>query len=805
MSWFLKYGLMTLYYTGKLVNCFSKINHNPSQVAIDLLKSNENLDDISLLKARLKREKYAIDAQLKTQVQSQNEAAFSGLDALNTSKRIVHEIKDEMMKVAQLQAGSKKSVDDFDTIKHLSEIHEGFCETQEFIDNIKTFHQKLSYVEDLIDQDCPDGSIRLESKVPNFLKIHYTLNKLWEFRDNSSYYASKSSDDTRRTITKYFSGLQGVVGKFDRLIFENIAQNLLEIIRVENYDLVVRTAKIIECERDFEKKIKFSHQFEDESSGSTGNLLTLSSASSKTLKSSLSSKQAYKQSRGYYPKFIRKVEKSIMEIFDICLSTYANDPSGLLANLDWVFNDLGLAYERMVQCVPSSWRLFDKYVEYYHLGIYGLLKEALNQEPDAATLLELLRYVKYYYEQMELLGVKKESLQPLLLDGKEQVHYKEYTTLIINKLREWMTQISTGESINFCNRTIPPEINADNVLLMPAEVDIFQMISQQLEVAADAGQGGIIVEVINECCVLLKERQARWQKIMKREVTRLLKSGERKKKNRDIESDPTNDGYYNNEDLEDVPAGLPDYLIALANSQIINASHTVAISKRMGLIVSKTRRQEISNMMDSAIEGYINLANEIVAAYLEIVFYDLIPAYKEIFTSKWYKGNSATKIIDTLRDFMNDHMDHMTDDVSMIFLNALVEEVTLKYMCALKNSGVVLKTKKSFDQIRKDIMKFYDFFEKFYSDDLPIKNVFRIFECLLDIITSPADQLIQKYRNLIENFGDAPLSFFESILKAREDMDSKTTKSIMEEIRSILLKETPNIQACTFMSRYGKF
>lgn len=739
----------------------------------ELLRNHDDLDKVASLKTKLQKEKAVVDGQLKAGVQAQISVTLKAMERLSIAKQSVETVRGNMDKVDKLRVESTESVEHFDKINRLSRVLQNFEDTQRFIDNFKEMGGELQEVEQMMAQDGPFDP---GSSIENLITIHYKLSQLWDVKDDSWYFAERSTDDVRRTIKKHFAPLDKMIEEFDIIIMD-IATELLEIIRAQNPSLVVRAAKII----DYEEKQDLACQISKDISQDDG---VLSNLKKKTA--------SHRQPREYPRRFFEQVESSVKETFKNCKDHFEGDIDAILDNVDWIFADLELAQTELTKCVPSRWKIFDKFVQYYHYQAYELLNYVLDLDPNAASILHILQFVKDYGKNMEVLGVTKDKLQPPLLDGRENKLYDEYLSLIVAKLREWRQNLATTEKTNFIERQIAPETDGDNKLGMQGEVVMFSIISQQIDVAADSGQGRILAGCVEECSNILLERQRDWEAVMKEQVQLQV-----------------NDTAAEDNETSAVPGGLVEYLIALGNDQIKGADYTEAISSRITPIVSKKYNQGIQSNLDRVCDGFIALAKSCITGLITIIFTDLVHPFKEIFNSSaWLKGRPIKQIVDTIQEYLTDCELQLNPIIFDVFIDDLLEETVLKYLGALNGCDKIKP--KGIEQITKDVEQLYLLFTGgvFEGDQEHAANVqqhFKIFAHLMSTLDCEEDELLEQFQSMRNDFWDAPLDLFQHMVKARNHMDKQKVKEIMRVVRQDALQNQnpPESGESTFLSRFS--
>jgi len=91
---------------------------------------------------------------------------------------------------------------------------------------------------------------------PNLLIIHFQLNQLERFRNQTMHQAKKASASSQATLTRWFERLNKVIAQFDEHII-HLAQNVLNLVRAGHSDVVVKMIKIAEVEGREDEKVKY--------------------------------------------------------------------------------------------------------------------------------------------------------------------------------------------------------------------------------------------------------------------------------------------------------------------------------------------------------------------------------------------------------------------------------------------------------------------------------------------------------------------------------------------------------------------
>jgi exocyst complex component 3 len=129
-------------------------------------------------------------------------------------------------------------------------VHRNFAMTEEMVNNLTEMYSRLDVLEAQLDACREDvlGPSRY------LLTIHYRLNQLESFRNETMHQAKRAKADVRNTLKRHFERLDRVIDSFEEHVF-NMAGNLLEIVRSGNPGAVVKLIKIAEMEGKEDEKV----------------------------------------------------------------------------------------------------------------------------------------------------------------------------------------------------------------------------------------------------------------------------------------------------------------------------------------------------------------------------------------------------------------------------------------------------------------------------------------------------------------------------------------------------------------------
>jgi exocyst complex component 3 len=461
-----------------------------------------------------------------------------------------------------------------------------------------------------------------------------------------------------------------------------------------------------------------------------------------------------RQIKHYRSKMTKAITESIKEKFDDALEQ-DKDPNLFLDNLNWMYQDLIRIEEDVVPCFPAEYQIYSLFVREYHKALNATLKKILADEPDASLLLALNAWVKEYKKNMKELGVPPELLEPALLDGKEQGLIDDYLGLIVKKLDEWSANLMKTEILQFMQRADQPDVDADGQYGMQGAVILFQMVNQQCDLAIESGQGAILARVVTNVNRVMKDIQRRWTTVIDQELAKQT------------------------EKPEEAAGGLVEYLIALANDQIKSADYAEALSARLEPLVSAKYSSTISEQLNDAIDGYLDVAKKCTQTLIDIIFNDLRPATKKLFQPEWYDG-ILRQVVETMRDYMADYQSYLNASLLDVLVEDLVDAFLVMYITALANAPK-LRIPAATDRIKEDVSTSFSFFTTLK----PAKEVeayFEVIEMILAMMEASKSLVFLSYWQFAKVHGPN-LQFVEGLMRARGDLERSAVNEVMESIK----------------------
>ena len=457
----------------------------------------------------------------------------------------------------------------------------------------------------------------------------------------------------------------------------------------------------------------------------------------------------------YRSKVMKCITDSIQAKFDEVYAANERNAADFLDELVFIYKDLIRIESDVVPCFPPSYDIWTTFVREYHKALNNTLTRLVKSEPEASVLLTLHAWIKEYKKSMRELNIPAELLEPPLLEGKEQSLIEDYLQLIIKKLDEWSENLMRTEVQAFTAREEPPEQTADGLYTTPGTIIFLDMVNQQVDLALDSNQGLVLSRAVEEVNRVMRAIQDRWVKLVDTEFKKYA------------------------EKPDEVPGGLVEYCIALANDQIKAADFTETLSARIEPLVSDKYRAIIHDRLNDALDGYLDVAKKYTQTLISIIFHDLKPATKQLFGPAWYEGTHS-QIIETMRDYMSDYQAYLNESLFEVLLEDLLDTYLVTYLTALAN-GPKLNMPAATERIRQDINDAYQFFGT-YKKMKELEPQMEVLDQVLSMLEASKSLVFLSYWSFAKVHGPC-IQFVEALMKARNDLDRSAVSEVMDSVK----------------------
>ncbi|KAL2393478.1 Exocyst complex component sec6 [Exophiala dermatitidis] len=725
----------------------------------DALRTPEDLEKITGLKAEISRRKGDVDARLREGLQEHLDNTQNGMSTLSEGQKLVGQIKEEMKSIHDLCEQAQAIRRNFPQLDYLARVHRNFEATRAMQAGLDSFEKDCAYVQRLLEEDEND----LDEQ-RNLLEAHMRLTRLRDFRDEALDQIRKGKDSSlEQTLLDWFQPLDNVVEMFDEHL-GHICLNLMDLVQQDDRaGIIVRLAIVIASEEKNDARVRAIQDAQKDHQD------LVSKFTSFTI--------GPKSIRGYKEKFLEAIKNVAESRFEVTREQFQADPDRLDKHTRWYFNDLVACRDGMQKLFPKKWRIFQTYVDIYHKQMHDFLISFVDAEDlRPPQMLGIVHYVDLYYTRMNKIGVPSAQLKPHVLDSREADLIREYRNIITKALTSWMDRMYVSDRKNFLARSPEAiEQDPDGHFRTKTLGDMWRMLHEQAQAAGDSAREDVVEGVMSAMFTALKSRQQQWERLIDEEVDR-------------YKTNPT-------PELLETLQPLQDWLLAIANDQI------ACVDDAAGDIIDDptaqkgylTRfREDFARLptppsakfmstngtteLDALRDGYVDLATHCINCFVQLIFrVDFRTILTELFVpGKWYEQQAMQRITTTFDDYIGDYSSVLHPSLLDILIEELSDALLVNYLTAIKsNRGVKFRRGEPFPaKFRDDVLAAFAFFEK-YPDSFneTIKPKWKAVNFTVQLLEADKVEVVAVYEQFKREFWDLQLSWVEGVLKTRDDWD----------------------------------
>lgn len=528
----------------------------------------------------------------------------------------------------------------------------------------------------------------------NLLPIHALISKLNDFKHETMYQVKDKSLDVIETLNRYFKKLEKLNAQFDVFFWEQLCPNILTL-GLEEGDhglaLVGKIIKIIELEESRDSKTLQLQQ-----------ALSMDHRKSMMLKmtslSNINRMHAEREIKHYRRTFFNILKHAISTRFKLKLNVVKTDSlSGVLAHLNFIHSDLGLAKKAFSIHFPESYLIMDFLVMNYHKNVYDIFREHVffklgaaaavttkrekvrdrtlklsaqsflpftatiktsskssqiqenSTIEDSSTLLtgseilDLLGWVRSYEAFLSgELDLHVDELEPNLLESREPELLKSFVDISRKNMKDWLYNMILQEEKGFSLEERKRKLTSTATAL-PEEYFYPDSDSSGKFTSASAT---ILFQIVNQILDAVI-RNGLFGKLLSdciREVCRSL-SEFQKELSKMLDSEFKKiipDFSHGQPDAESFNTfGLEYFLVMMANNSLKWIEFMDQVTEKIDPVIDSLYKKDSLDLLGSCNEGFVSLTKQCTLLLVDIVLYTIKPLTSAFFTSAWYKGATA--------------------------------------------------------------------------------------------------------------------------------------------------------------------
>jgi exocyst complex component 3 len=711
-------------------------------------------------------------------LKEQLELTQSGMTSITEGQRTVNLIKEEMMKIDKLCAEAQNMIQDFPHINLVAQTHRNFEAVEKMRNDIQAFEERLEDLESLLTQDDEDPTTQ-----DNLLPIHYGLSQLRDIRDDAMAQIRSTEDsstelidnlslESGHTVQDLFARLDDVVEWFDKHIGEACI-NLIELIQGGQEGLVVRLAIVVEEEEKTDQKVKAVQDAQRDFKDLASRFKSINTGP--------------RELRGYKDKFIKSIEYVCQAQMEETKETFTQDPEKIQKYFKWYFENLNVVKLGMVSLMPKKWKIMETYVNIYHRAMHDFLISFADDESlGPQYVLAVINWVDKYYARMTKLGFEAEDLQPHVIDSRGPELIRTYRSVIIKAIDQYMDRINAQDRASFLNQDKDAyEANVDGILQTRSLGDVWQLLTQNLAVAASSERNDVIEGVVDSMFRTLVSRQ--------RVVTQLI--------------DEEREKYAgSNASLgADTVTIFQEWLIAIANDQIIciddeddatgHASYVTVFEREVIPLVSQPYVSDrLPTQIDELRNGYIDISSKCIQVFCQLIFLvDFKSILSLFFTKDWYSTKDMASIVMTFRDYLDEYEPLLHRSLRDLMIDSLADELLIQYLSAVRNKGVKFRRTDQFAaKMKDDLIIVFEYFREYGQQGQDIMQRWRAVEYFLKLLESDKTQVPFAYEEFKYNYKEVHISWVEAVLRTRDDFDRSMLNAVKAKAAETVAGDAPH-------------
>jgi len=238
---------------------------------------------------------------------------------------------------------------------------------------------------------------------------------------------------------------------------------------------------------------------------------------------------------------------------------------------------------------------------------------------------------------------------------------------------------------------------------------------------------------------------------------------------------------------EEVNGGLVEYLIALANDQLASADQCEQLLHRLVNQVPSENRGRVRELLDNALNGFLDISKHCLQLLVDIVLFDLRPAFKDMFTfPAWYIEGTTAMITETVRDYAGDYAARLDPNLYDVLSDDLLTRLLAAYLTALRRSAR-LRMPKAAERFGVDISELSNLISFMRPGDEATSRV-EVLHMIHAILSSSSSMVFLPYWTFAKAHGPN-LAFIEAVLRARDDMDKNDVTAVLESAKRKIRQE----------------
>ncbi|OZC07540.1 exocyst complex component 3 family protein [Onchocerca flexuosa] len=737
------------------VDAIEKEAHAAALVQVaQMFQRPDQLEKLDTFKKRADRKKTAVEAMLRTGVQSQLEGIRTAIGHLSTTVEDIKgvetslqeiyttllafpELKQKMAKLREANMKNSQYATSLGHLQHIYEINETIEKTREYVQ---------------------DGKLLLAHK--NIMEMEHA-------RDDLMYEVHKLQQSNvnyeKNLLKTYFSDLDKVIQELAKQLWY-ICSRCLEAVRGAEQGPI----QLVTALRIIEREERIDQYYIDRQS-STNNFMP--------------------------PDRPRKWRQKCLEIIASTVKQRieGNQLEDRSLNRQWLarylevcrfilVDDLMVAKSAASPCFPPSYGIYDRFVSMYHNLLSARLREIASDKLEKNELVQLLSWVNSYGSE-QILGNPRLQINTAALLADHPLLSKSTITELCDRfieitrrdMHEWLEKTLMQEKDDWYKDVHPEEERLGYFYTQLPSI-LFGMIEDTISLTKEVSHDIIpnVVEVSVDEFLNFANKY--------KDAAAAYKTKHFENRSNFKEFTATIIAVANNLDIcTESTEKLKQHIrlkmeadVPPLNSSNIDVSSLSQSSRSSSIMV--VSRQALLDKIDQLKKRWNIGMQSAVGTLLDEVNEDIAPHLAEILTKKWLSGSSALETICiTIADYYSDHK-HLRPHIRCALLMEIQYKIIGEYMIGIDSRRLSLT---NYDDrcgasklLKYDGERIAKLFSKLLNDvDVTFTDLTIILTAMSDVLNLRDKSLLAlETTTLVRKFPDMHVELLSALIQTREDM-----------------------------------
>uniref|UniRef100_A0A914CXN7 Exocyst complex component 3 n=1 Tax=Acrobeloides nanus TaxID=290746 RepID=A0A914CXN7_9BILA len=634
-----------------------------SQVA-SMFQRPEQLEKLDMLRKRAVRKKAAVEAMLRTGVQSQLEGIRTAISHLHTASDDIKEIEQSMQEVFDQLKTIPQLKTKMSKLSEANMVHSQYAAAMENLRHIFNITATVEKTHEFIAEG-------------NLLHAHRNIMELEQSRDDLMFEVHKLKSERREydknLLKNYFIEVEQLVLELGKQVWY-ICSRALEAVR-DNDD---GAQQLVSALRIIEREERIDRYFADKKS--TSDFLPPNRPRgwrTKLFEVLLNSVKARVEGNQFEDRTINK--QWLARYLEVCRRT--------------VVEDLKIVKRSLVACFPPEYKIYDRYIQMYHDSISQRLREIAAEPLEKNELVQLLSWIQAYGGESMLgspvLGITTATLlndHPLLLRSSTIQLYDRFIEINKRDIREWLDKALMQEKDDWYKHVNPEEDNNRYFYTQLPSI-LFGMIEDTVTLAKEISLE-LIPRVIEVAIDEFLEFCSRYK-----DATLAFKVKHFEDRSYFMKYTATVIAVANNLDIcVESTDKLEKHIRLTIESDVTDLSHPLSpVSPNHDLSRSSAgggfsvNRQELIQKIDKLKKKWHYCMQFVISSLLDEIYEDISKHLEKLLSREWLIGsNDLETICITIADYHNDYR-HLRPHIRIALLKELLYKVVGEFVIAIDN------------------------------------------------------------------------------------------------------------------------